>query len=137
DGGSSLSDPVITYDDPIGRFVIADQDINFNTHVSRFDVAVSKTSTPGSLGATDWNFYQVNSTQTNEDADYPGNFGYNHDAVVFTLNMFAAGGGGTNHVQVISISQADLAKNVSQSSLNIFQNNLNDFSVRPTTMHSS
>src|ERR1700736_1141613 len=44
DSGSSLSDPVVTYNDQIGRFVVADQDIDFNTHVSRFDIAVSKTS---------------------------------------------------------------------------------------------
>jgi uncharacterized repeat protein (TIGR01451 family) len=138
DSGSGLSDPVVTYNDQIGRFVVADQDVNFNTHVSRFDVAVSKTSSPASLGTADWTFYQVNTTQANEDADYPGNIGYNQDALVFTLNMFAVGGtSGTNHVQVISINNADLAGNVSQSSLHIYQNNINDFAVRPTTMHSS
>jgi uncharacterized repeat protein (TIGR01451 family) len=134
DGGSGLSDPVVSYDDPIGRFVVADQDVDFNTHVSRFDIAVSKTSNPTTLGTSDWTFYQVNTTQANEDADYPGNFGYNHDALVFTLNMFNAGGG-TNHVQVISISNADLSNNVTSPAT--FQNNLNDFSVRPTTMHGS
>ena len=138
DSGSGLSDPVVTYNDQIGRFVVADQDVNFSTHVSRFDVAVSKTSNPASLGTADWTFYQVNSTQANEDADYPGNIGYNQDALVFTLNMFAVGGtSGTNHVQVISISNADLSSNVSQSSLHIYQNNINDFAVRPTTMHTS
>ena len=138
DLGSSLSDPVVTYNDQIGRFVVADQDVDFNTHVSRFDIAVSKASNPGTLGTADWTFYQVNTTQSHEDADYPGNFGYNHDALVFTLNMFAvAGTTGTNHVQVISINNTDLANNVSQSSLHIYQNNLNDFAIRPTTMHSS
>ena len=138
DGGSSLSDPVVTYNDQIGRFVVADQDVNFSTHVSRFDVAVSRTSNPASLGTADWTFYQVNTTQAGEDADYPGNFGYNHDALVFTLNMFAvAGTTGTNHVQVLSLSNADLANNVSSSGLHVYQNNLNDFAVRPTTMHDS
>lgn len=138
DGGSGLSDPVVTYNDEIGRFVVADQDVDFSTHVSRFDIAVSKTSNPASLGTADWTFYQVNTTQVHEDADYPGNIGYNHDALVFTLNMFAvAGTTGTNHVQVISVSNADLAANVTQSSLHVYQNNLNDFAVRPTTMHDS
>jgi uncharacterized repeat protein (TIGR01451 family) len=136
DGGSGLSDPVVTYNDQIGRFIVADQDVDFNTHVSRFDFAVSKTSSPTTLGTSDWTFYQVNTTQANEDADYPGNFGYNHDATVFTLNMFAVPGtGGTNHVQVISVNNADLAAN--STSPHIYQNNLNDFSVRPTTMHDS
>jgi len=138
DSRSGWSDPVAGYNDQIGRFVVADQDVDFTTHVSRFDIAVSKTSSPGSLGTPDWTFYQVNTTQTNEDADYPGNFGYNHDGLVFTLNMFAVGGTtGTNHVQVISVSNSDLSSNVAQGSLHVYQNNLNDFSVRPTTMHDS
>ena len=138
DSGSGLSDPVVTYNDQIGRFVVADQDVNFSTHVSRLDVAVSKSSNPASLGTADWTFYQVNTTQVNEDADYPGNIGYNHDALVFTLNMFAVGSmSGTNHTQVISLNIADLSANVTQSGLHLYQNNLNDFAVRPTTMHSS
>ena len=83
---------------------------NFNTHVSTFDIAVSKTSSPATLGTADWNFYQINTTETGFDADYPGNFGYNHDAFVFTLNMFGVAGGG--HVQVVSVNTADLANGV-------------------------
>jgi uncharacterized repeat protein (TIGR01451 family) len=132
DAGSGLSDPVITYDDAIGRFVVADQDVNFNTHVSRFDIAVSKSGSPTTLGTADWSFYSVVTTQGGFDADYPGNFGYNHDAVVFTLNMFSTVGG-AGHVQVISINN----QNLLSGTLTSFQNNLNDFSVRPTTMHGS
>jgi uncharacterized repeat protein (TIGR01451 family) len=133
DSGSGLSDPVIAYDEKIGRFVVGDQDVNFNTHVSNFDVAVSKSSNPASLSAADWSFFKITTTQAGEDADYPGNFGYNADAVVFTLNMFAvAGTSGTNHVQVISVNAADLAAGVAP---HVFANNLADFSVRPTAMH--
>jgi uncharacterized repeat protein (TIGR01451 family) len=131
DGGSGLSDPVVTYDDAIGRFVVADQDVNFNTHVSRFDIAVSKSSSPATLGTSDWSFYSVVTTQSGFDADYPGNFGYNHDALVFTLNMFGVVSGG--HVQVISVNN----QNLLSGTFTAFQNNLNDFSVRPTTMHGS
>jgi len=131
DAGSGLSDPVVTYDDAIGRFVVADQDVDFNTHVSRFDIAVSKSGSPATLGTADWSFYSIVTTQTGFDADYPGNFGYNHDAVVFTLNMFGVVSGG--HVQVISINN----QNLLSGTLTVFQNNLNDFSVRPTTMHGS
>src|SRR5689334_7104014 len=46
DSGSSLSDPIVVYDDQIGRFIIGDQDVNFSTHRSTFDIAVSKTSNP-------------------------------------------------------------------------------------------
>jgi uncharacterized repeat protein (TIGR01451 family) len=135
DSGSGLSDPVIAYDEKIGRFVVGDQDVNFNSHVSNFDVAVSKSSNPATLSAADWTFFKITTTQSNEDADYPGNFGYNADAVVFTLNMFAVGGtSGTNHVQVISVNAADLAAGVSP---HVYANNLADFSVRPTAMHDS
>ena len=133
DSGSSLSDPIVAYDDLIGRFIVGDQDVNFSTHVSRFDFAVSKTGTPGGLSAADWTFYQFNTTEAGYDADYPGNFGYNKDAFVFTVNMF----GTTNHVSVVSVSQADLAANVSPASLHAFRNDLNDGSLRPTVMHDS
>jgi uncharacterized repeat protein (TIGR01451 family) len=135
DGGSGLSDPVVAYDEKIGRFVVGDQDVNFGTHVSNVDVAVSKSSNPAGLSAADWTFFKITTTQAGEDADYPGNFGYNADAVVFTLNMFAvAGTNGTNHVQVVSVSAADLAAGVAP---HVFANNLADFSVRPTAMHDS
>jgi uncharacterized repeat protein (TIGR01451 family) len=135
DSGSGLSDPVVAYNDQIGRFIVADQDVDFNTHVSRFDVAVSKSSTPSTLSTSDWTFYSIVTTESGFDADYPGNFGYNHDATVFTLNMFGVTSGG--RCQVISLNNADLAANVSQSNLHLFQNDLNDFSDRPTVMHDS
>jgi uncharacterized repeat protein (TIGR01451 family) len=131
DAGSGLSDPVVTYNNQIGRFIVADQDVDFNTHVSRFDVAVSKSSSPAALGTADWNFYSIVTTESGFDADYPGNFGYNHDATVFTLNMFGVVSGG--HCQVLSLSNADLSNGV----LTVFHNDLNDFSDRPTTMHDS
>jgi uncharacterized repeat protein (TIGR01451 family) len=133
DGGSSLSDPVVAYNDQIGRFIVGDQDVNFNTHVSTFDIAVSKSGSPFTLTTADWNFYQITTTESGFDADYPGNFGYNHDAFVFTLNMFGVAGGG--HVQVVSVNNADLANGVAQASLHVYKNDLNDFAVRPTTMH--
>jgi uncharacterized repeat protein (TIGR01451 family) len=135
DGGSGLSDPIVTYNDQIGRFIVGDQDIDFNTHVSTFDIAVSKSSSPSTLGTADWNFYRITTTESGFDADYPGNFGYNHDAFVFALNMFGVISGG--HVQVVSVNNADLANGVAPSSLHVYKNDLNDFSVRPTAMHDS
>src|SRR3954452_10575713 len=136
DSGSGLSDPIVAYDEQIGRFIIGDQDVNFTSHVSAFDLAVSKSNNPATLSAADWTFYKITTTQSGEDADYPGNFGYNADAFVFTLNMFAvAGTAGTNHVQVVSVSAADLMN--AAASPQVFKNNLADFSVRPTAMHDS
>lgn len=134
DSGSGLSDPVVAYDEKIQRFVVGDQDVNFNTHVSAFDLAVSRSSNPTTLSAADWIFYKISTTQAGEDADYPGNFGYNADAFVFTLNMFAVNGtAGTNHTQVVSVSAADLA--AAAAAPRAYANNLADFSVRPTAMH--
>jgi uncharacterized repeat protein (TIGR01451 family) len=133
DSFSSLSDPVVQYNDQIGRFIVADQDVDFTFHQSRFDVAVSKSNNPATLGTADWTFYSIVTTESGFDADYPGNFGYNHDATVFTLNMFGVSGGG--HVQVLSLNNADLSAN--STSPHIFHNDLNDFAVRPTTMHDS
>jgi uncharacterized repeat protein (TIGR01451 family) len=135
DSGSGLSDPIVTYSDQIGRYIVGDQDVDFNTHVSNFDLAVSKSSSPATLSASDWNFYHITTTESGFDADFPGNFGYNHDAFVFTLNMFGVLSGG--HCQVVSITNSDLASGVSQSSLHVFRNDLADFSDRPTVMHDS
>src|SRR5262245_46963223 len=95
-GSSSFSDPVVIYDDQpgIGRFIVGDQDVDFTNHVSTFNLAVSRTSSPATLTPVDWAFYQITTTEANEDADYPGNMGFNHDSFVFTLNMFAVSGGG-------------------------------------------
>ena len=133
DSGSGFSDPIVVYDDQIGRFIVGDQDVDFNTHVSRFDIAVSLSNSPTTLGTSDWKFYSIVTTESGFDADYPGNFGYNHDAFVFTLNMFGVFGGG--HCQIVSINNADLANAV--ASPQIFHNDLNDFSDRPTVMHDS
>jgi uncharacterized repeat protein (TIGR01451 family) len=135
DSGSGLSDPVVTYNDQIGRFVVGDQDVNFNTHVSNFDIAVSKSSSPATLTTADWNFYHITTTESGFDADYPGNLGYNHDGLVVVLNMFGVVSGG--HVQVLSVSNSDLAAGVSQANLHVFHNDLADFDDRPTTMHDS
>ena len=59
-----------------------------------FDLAVSRSNNPTTLSTADWDFYKITTTERGFDADYPGNFGYNHDALVFTLNMFGVGGGG-------------------------------------------
>src|SRR5439155_13568180 len=133
DSGSGQSDPIVCYDEQIGRFIVGDQDVNFSTHVSAFDLAVSRTNNPTTLSAADWKFYKITTTEAGFDADYPGNFGYNHDAFVFTLNMFGVTGGG--HLQIVSVNAADLMNAVASPQL--ARNDLNDFSVRPTTMHDS
>ena len=68
------------------------------------------------MSASDWSFYKINTTELGFDADYPGNLGYNHDALVFTLNML--GGNSGNHVQIVSVNAADLmTENAADSTL--------------------
>src|SRR5262249_10908124 len=137
DSGSFLSDPIVVYDDQTGRFIVGDQDVDFGTHVGNFDIAVSKSNNPTTLTTADWNFYQISTTEAGFDADYPGNFGYNHDAFVYTLNMFPASTGNF-HVLVTSVNMSDLVNGVPQGSLRSYQNdNFNAASLRPTTMHDS
>ncbi|HEX7449524.1 MAG TPA: DUF4214 domain-containing protein [Pirellulales bacterium] len=144
DAASALFDPSITYDDQIGRFIVSDMDYDFGAgHVSRFDFAVSKSSDPATLTAADWNFYQIDTSENDGtalgtfDADFPGNLGWNHDALVVTFNMFAADGSSA-HVQVDSVSSADLAGDVSQDNLHIYRNdNFDALSLRPAVMHDS
>jgi autotransporter-associated beta strand protein len=131
--GGRLSDPVVVYNELIGRFIVGDQDVNLFSNVSNFDLAVSKTSNPTSLTAADWNFYQISTTEAGYDADFPGNMGYNADALVFTLNM----SGPTDHVLVTSVNASDLANGVPQASLRVFRNDVTDFNLRPTTMHTA
>jgi uncharacterized repeat protein (TIGR01451 family) len=133
-GSSFLSDPVVTYDDHVGRFIIGDQDVDSNALVSNFDVAISKTNNPTTLSTSDWNFYQINTTESGYDADYPGNLGFNGGAFVFALNMF---GSFSDRVQVTSVNLSDLTSGVSQSSLHVYHNDYNGFSLRPATMHDS
>src|SRR5579871_2555701 len=103
DGGSGESDPIVTWDSQIDRFIVGQQDVNFSSHVSAFDIAVSTSATPTTLGSSDWKFYKITTTESNADADYPGNFGWNADAFVFTLNMFPVTGN-NYHVQVVAVN---------------------------------
>ncbi|MBS0260946.1 MAG: hypothetical protein JSS02_03235, partial [Planctomycetes bacterium] len=135
-GGSFYSDPIVTFDEHINRFIIGDQDVDFSAHVSYFDIAVSKTANPQSLSKADWNFYTVNTTEATYDADYPGNFGYNNGAFVFTLNMFPTVDN-NYHVLVASVNAADLAAGVTQNNLRAYTNDFAGFSLRPAVMHDS
>jgi autotransporter-associated beta strand protein len=139
--GTFYSDPIVVYDDNMpgltattGRFIVGDQNLNTSTDASVFDIAVSKSANPTTLTTADWLFYQVNTTESGFSSDYPGNFGYNNDAFVFTLNQFATSGG-TDHATVYSVDASDLVNGVSQAQLHSYSNDLSDFSVRPTTMH--
>ena len=123
-----------------GRFVIADIDVDQTTNVSQYLVAVSTTSNPTTLTTADWNFYHVTTTEgpagNSAWTDYPGNPGFNKDALVDTFNMFGNAPFNGNS-QVVSINAADLANGVPEASLHVFKNNQPGFSYRPTAMQDS
>src|SRR6266851_5595617 len=144
DASSRISDVVIVWDEQIQRFIVGQQDVDFGgtsgMHVSRFDIAVSKTASPATLTSMDWKFYPIITTETGFDADYPGNFGWNHDEFVFTLNMFSTT---TTHAHVLvtSIKSSDLATAAAVPHIfkkDFFDSQVTDLiSLRPTVMHDS
>lgn len=136
----NLSDISVVWDDLAQRFIIGDQDVKGNT--SNFEIAVSKTASPATLTSADWYFYQVNTSESNRSADYPGNLGYNRDALVFTLNENSTASGTNSDVQVTSIKMSDL---IAGNPITPFQNDYapvsttsaGQFTLRPTVMHDS
>jgi Ca2+-binding RTX toxin-like protein len=135
---SGLSDPIVVFNDLANRFIVGDQDVDNTNHVDTFDIAVSKSASPATLTTADWNFYRIVTTEANRNADYPGNFGYNADAFVFTLNQNQAADSPGSAVQIVSVKMSDLAAgNALTVGTNLFLNDISGFSIRPTVMHDS
>ncbi len=143
-GSCGVCDSTLVFDNLMGadgRFIVGDIDINQTTNVSQYIFAVSTTSSPATLTAADWNFYQITTTTgpagNTEWTDYPGNPGFNKDAFVETFNK-AQGGFLTGNSLILSINSNDLAAGVPQASLRFNLNTINgSTSFRPTTMHDS
>src|SRR5262249_25245384 len=101
-------------------------------------LAVSKSASPTTLTKSDWNFYSVTTTEAGVALqDYPGNPGYNHDALVVTFNSFDTNGAFV-HSEITSISLNALSNGTPLTSgTNLFQTDTSEFSLRPTIMHDS
>jgi hypothetical protein len=139
DAHSFLGDATSCYDQVTGQFIVGDLDVDIATAKSSFDFAVSKTSNPTTLTTADWTFYQIATTETTAAgtglwSDYPGNIGYNRDAVVLTWNMFDSRLNSGGHVRVDAISQSSLSAG---NGLTRTSFDLNGFGLRPATMHDS
>ena len=144
---NSFTDPQVTFDNQTQRFLVGCMEVDpgpafggttSDNNSSVYDVAVSTSSNPTTLTAGDWSFYQINTTQSNEFSDFPGNLGFNGGALVVTLNEFNATNGQTvDHVLVTAINMSDLTNGVPQASLHYYQTNFQGSSLRPTTMHDS
>jgi hypothetical protein len=134
-------DSTVLYDNLIGRFIIGDLDADDKGNTSNFNIGVSTSNNPTDLSAANWKFYQITTTETSGSTtnwgDYPGNPGFNADAVVLTFNM-AHGNSLTGNSQVVSINASDLANGVAQGSLHVYHNDVaGTTSLRPTSMHDS
>ncbi len=145
---SQFSDPAVVWDDQIQRFIIVDQDVDgfYNNGIitqnkSFLDIAVSTSANPATLTASDWSFYQISTTETQNgatfDPQFPGNIGWNNDALVVTLNMYSQSGV-ENHVLVNTISMSALTGGTPLSvGTNAFQFDYTGANLRPTVMHDS
>jgi uncharacterized repeat protein (TIGR01451 family) len=132
---SGLFNPTMVWDDQIQRFLVGEQDADFGIRLQNFDLAVSKTATPATLTAADWNFYQISTTESGFDAEGFGNMGYNHDAFVFTLRMFVKPGQPPDHILVTSVRISDL---VAGNPLTVFHNDVSTQQpLRAAVMHDS
>ncbi len=145
---SQFSDPAVVWDDQIQRFIIVDQDVDgfYNNGIvtqnqSFLDIAVSTSANPATLTKADWNFFQISTTENQNggkfDPQLPANIGWNHDALVVSLNMYNQSGA-ENHVQVNTISIDALTKGTALSEgTNAFQFDYTGANLRPAVMHDS
>jgi hypothetical protein len=145
--GNSFTDPQVVFDNQTQRFMVGSMEVDpgpqfgsgfTGDNSSVFDVAVSKTPNPLSVTTADWNFYQVNTTETGYFSDFPGNLGFNGGALVVTLNEFNVNNtNNIDHVLVNAINMSDLTNGVAQANLHVYQTDFQGVSLRPTTMHDS
>jgi hypothetical protein len=132
---SAFSDASMVWDDQVQRFFVADHDaVDKPTGASYFDLAVSKSATPATLTAADWNFYAFATAEAGFTPDYEGNLGYNRDALVWTFDMFGA----DNHTQINAVNIADLVSGVPAPRYHRADLPASDgIGLRPTVMHDS
>lgn len=149
-GGSSFgqSDPFVIWDDQVNRFIVGDIDYdtsNTNGGTNALLVAVSKTDSPTTLTKSDWYFSEFNTTESTVALqDYPGDPGYNHDALVVTFNSFDQNGNIAHNLILAMSIQALINGTAPSLNSNYY---LDDYTtngpggtldlIRPTTMHDS
>jgi uncharacterized repeat protein (TIGR01451 family) len=148
--GGTYSDCAVVYDDNIpggtpttGRFIVTDMNVNSSAGTSVFDIAISKSGSPTDLTSMNWKFYQINTGEAGSLwSDYPGNIGYNQDALVVTFNMFSPITF-SGHDEVDAISISDMVNLPSNSSLTHTQTDVNvsgaseTNGLRPSTEHNA
>jgi hypothetical protein len=136
------SDTFVVFDPLVQRYIVGDIDFEVDSNFNPVNggqnallIAVSKSATPTTLTNTSWNFFEVNTTETGIALqDYPGNVGYNADALVITLNSFSTTA--DVHTQVNAISMNALINGTALTkNTNYFQTDINEFLPRTATMN--
>lgn len=136
----NLTDPIVAYDELLGRFFIGVIDFGAGLNVSHLLYAVSSDSAPTGISS----FSHKYSIPVEEPAtlctgtvfaDFT-RYGWNADAHVFTFNMFDAAGNCFDHVSVITIDKSSI-----DTGTLVFthtnRSGSNNFTLTPTAMHGS
>ncbi|HEV3343584.1 MAG TPA: hypothetical protein VG125_24645, partial [Pirellulales bacterium] len=140
--GDFQGDSFTTYDPLAGRFIVGDLEVElnngfFNGAQNALLLAVSKSNNPTTLTSSDWYFYEIPTSEAGVALqDYPGNVGYNADALVITQNSFSESAYLHVLVNTISINALVNGQTLTEGT-NLFQTNLSgstSYSVRPTAM---
>jgi hypothetical protein len=140
--GSFQADSFAMWDNISQRFIVGDLDTTDTTSNASQDknqllLAVSKTSNPTDLTTANWNFYGVPTSESNIALqDYPGNPGYNNDALVVTFNSFTSSGFDHSLVLAVSMNAITSGSPLTLNS-NFFETDVSQGSLRPTSMQDS
>ena len=106
--------PNVVYDDQSGRFYVGALEFNPNSGVASWDFAVSKTSTPASLGSSDWTVFakitSVNEAVNGNATEFPEfpTIGWNKDAVFVSFNSINLSTATFDHNLILAISKASI-----------------------------
>lgn len=136
----NMIDPVVTYDDIHGRFVVGVIENTDTPATSFFDFAVSNSADPtqGFAEMHRVNVLRRNGSGTLLHADYP-KVGWNADALVFTMNLYTptTGTDTFDHVLVVTSSWATLLDGNAATFTDFLVDRPNnpDFTLAAASMH--
>jgi hypothetical protein len=139
------SDPFVNFDPQIQRYVVGDIDVEVSGSGSPVTnganallLAVSKSANPTTLTSSDWFFYEISTAESGVALqDYPGNVGYNADALVITQDSFSTTARVHTLVNAISLN-ALINGSALTLGTNYFQTDLSsEILPRPATMFDS
>jgi hypothetical protein len=144
--GTFIFDPVVSYDELTGRFVVAALDVEDASQRAFIDFAISNDFDP-THGFDEMHRFEVTQVSSTTGrvlwGDYP-KLGWNADAYVFTLNMntFPMDTAVFDHVHIIAVAKPSVLDRNSET-LSLFQSDrfgsavATHFTMAAATMHGS